>query len=164
LRGIAFSAAVLRRSIRGAGLLTRSLPIMAEEFVRTEDARYELPIEYKFHTFGDTVAAVEVIERATKRARRLFYTADWQPIADPMHVRLPPAEPREPPRCLGDMLRHATTLGLALGTYMRVDFFATPHGCVFNEFSSTPGDGERFTPYCDELFGSHWEEKFPHAT
>jgi hypothetical protein len=165
LLGEPFSAAVLRRSILRSGMLTRILPVMAEEFVPSEDPRYQLPIEYKCHTFGDTVAAVEVIEReTTKKARRLFYTTDWQPIADRMHIFLPPSEPRDPPRCLDEMLRLATRLGTALGTYMRVDFFATPRGCVFNEFSSTPADGDNFTAYCDDIFGGYWEEKFPHAT
>jgi hypothetical protein len=111
--------------------------------------------------FRDTV----IVEReTTKKARRLFYTTDWQPIADRMHIFLPPSEPRDPPRCLDEMLRLATRLGTALGTYMRVDFFATPRGCVFNEFSSTPADGDNFTAYCDDIFGGYWEEKFPHAT
>lgn len=160
-----FSAALLRRSILRSGMLTRILPVMAEEFVPSEDPRYPLPIEYKCHTFGDTVAAVQVIEReTTRKARVLFYTADWQPIADRMHTGLPQSEPRDPPRSLQEMLRVAARLGHALGTYMRVDFFAPPSGCVFNEFSSTPADGYNFTPYCDDLFGGYWQEKFPHAT
>jgi hypothetical protein len=165
LRGEPFSAAVLRRSILRSGLLTKALPVMAEEFIRSEDPRYQLPIEYKCHTFGDTVAAVEVIEReTTTKARRRFYTAEWQPIADQMHTYLPQSEPRDPPRCLDEMLCLAVRLGAVLGTYMRVDFFATPHGCVFNEFSSTPADGDNFTPFCDDLVGGYWDEKVPNAT
>jgi hypothetical protein len=163
LFGEPFSAAVLRRSILRAGMLTRTLPVMVEEFVQSDDPRYTLPIEYKCHTFGDTVAAIEVLERQTKKARRLFYGADWQPIADPMSTQGYRSEPRDPPDCLDEILRLATRLGRALGTYMRVDFFATPGGCIFNEFSSTPADGEGWTPFCDELFGGYWDEKFPHA-
>jgi hypothetical protein len=35
---------------------------------------------------------------------------------------------------------------------------------VFDEFSSWPNEGRDFTPYCDELFGSLWTEKFPNAS
>jgi hypothetical protein len=164
LLGEPFSAAVLRRSLLRSGMLSRFLPVMVEEFVRSDDPRYYLPIEYKCHTFGDTVGAIEVLERQTKKARRLFYTADWQVITDPMSTQGYLAEPRDPPRCLDQIVFLATCLGRALGTYMRVDFFATHGGCVFNEFSSTPADGDGWTPFCDELFGSYWDEKFPHAT
>jgi hypothetical protein len=47
---------------------------------------------------------------------------------------------------------------------MRIDFFATDRGCMFNEFSSVPVGGHENTPYCDELFGALWAEKVPHAT
>jgi hypothetical protein len=164
LLGEPFSAAAMRRGILRSGLLTKMMPVMAEEFVRSEDPRYYLPIEYKCHTFADTVAAIEVLERETRKARRLFYTADWQPFADPMSTHGYRSEPRDPPRYLDEILRAATRLGGALGTYMRVDFFGTQGGCVFNEFSSTPADGEGWTPHCDDLFGGLWEERCPQAS
>jgi hypothetical protein len=164
LLGEPFSAAVVRRSILRSGMLARILPVMVEEFVRSEDPRFYLPIEYKCHTFGDTVAAIEVLERQTKKARRLFYTADWQLITDPMSTQGYRSEPRDPPRFLDEILRMATRLGRALGTYMRVDFFGTQGGCGFNEFSSTPANGEGWTPFCDDLFGGYWEDKCPDAT
>jgi hypothetical protein len=54
-------------------------------------------------------------------------------------------------------------MGAELGTYMRIDFFATDGGCVFNEFSSAPGRGEGYTPYCNGVFGALWAERFPDA-
>jgi len=63
-----------------------------------------------------------------------------------MDVGLPEAEVRDPPACLAEILRHAAVLGTRLGTYVRIDFFATDRGCVFNEFSSMPGGGRDYTP------------------
>jgi TupA-like ATPgrasp len=165
LRGEPFSAATLRRSILRTGTFAWTRPILAEEFVRSEDGQYRLPVEYKCHTFGDTVAAVQVIERSgVKTGRHRFYTADWRAFRDPMSTRLPQADFSDPPRCLGEMLDLAARLGTAVGTYLRIDFFATSRGCVFNEFSSTPFRGEGFTAFCDDLFGRLWAEKFPSAT
>jgi hypothetical protein len=165
LRGAAFSVSELHRSIRHAGTLAWTLPVMAEEFVRSEDGQYRLPIEYKCYTFGDTIGAVQVIERqGVRTARHGFYTPHWEAFEDAMNTELPPAARRDPPGCLDEMIALAARLGGAVGTFMRVDFFATEHGCVFNEFASTPGNGHRFTPFCNELFGALWEEKFPHAT
>ena len=164
LRGAAFSVSELHRSIRRAGKLAWTLPVMAEEFVRSEDGQYRLPIEYKCYTFGDTIGAVQVIEReGVRTARHGFYTPHWEMFEDAMNTELPPAGRRDPPSCLAEMIALAARLGGAVGTFMRVDFFATEHGCVFNEFASTPGGGHRFTPFCNELFGALWEEKFPHA-
>jgi hypothetical protein len=81
-----------------------------------------------------------------------------------MHVGMPQAEVEDPPRCLAEMLSCAATLGVAFGTYVRIDFFATDRGAVFNELSSTPFNGLEFTPYCDAFFGALWAEKFPDAS
>lgn len=165
LRGEPFSAAVLWRSILRSGRLAWTLPILAEEFVTSEDGRYRLPVEYKCHTFGDTVAAVEMIERTgASTARHRYYASDWQAMPDPMNTILPQAGLTDPPRCLDEMIDLARRLGSAVGTYVRVDFFATDRGCVFNEFASTPANGRGFTAFCDDLFGGLWEEKFPRAT
>lgn len=165
LRGEPFSAATLRRSILRAGKLAWTRPILAEEFVRSVDDQYRLPIEYKCHTFGDTVAAVQVLERSgVKTARDRFYTADWRAFRDPMNTQLPQAGFSDPPRCLDEMLDLAARLGTAVGTYVRIDFFETGRGCVFNEFSSTPWSGAGFTTFCDDLFGGLWAQKFPSAT
>jgi hypothetical protein len=140
-------------------------PFLIEEFVRSEDGRYQLPIEYKCHTFGDTVPAVEVIVRTgPKQGKHRFYTPEWEPWSDPMNVSMPRAELTEPPQCLDEMVSLAVGLGTELRTYVRIDFFATDRGCVFNEFSSLPWGGKNFTPHCDELFGALWAEKFPDAT
>ena len=73
-------------------------------------------------------------------------------------------EIKEAPACLGRMLELAGRMGAELGTYMRIDFFVTDGGCVFNEFSSVPLRGRYFTPYCDRVFGALWAERFPDAT
>jgi hypothetical protein len=138
--------------------------LLIEEFVRSEDGELVLPIEYKCHTFGDTVAAVQATKRTgAHEATHRFYTPDWEPLADPMSVAVPLDDRRDPPGCLDQMVSQAMTLGAEIGTYMRIDFFATDRGCVFNEFASLPGGGRGFTPYADELFGALWAARFPSA-
>jgi hypothetical protein len=164
LSGAPFSAAAVRRYILRSGPLTRTMPVLAEEFVRS-DARWVLPLEVKFHTFGDAVAAIEVTERANVRtALRRYYTPDWQPIADQINRSIPQGPPRDPPACLDEMSGLARRIGTALGTYMRIDFFVTAAGPVFNEFASTPANGEHFTPFADEMLGGWWARVIPDAT
>ncbi|MDQ6914822.1 MAG: hypothetical protein M3155_03310 [Actinomycetota bacterium] len=165
LRHESASPSELRERVKRPRGLRPAVPILIEEFVRSELGRDALPVEYKCHTFGDTVAAIHVIERSGfKQGKHRYYTADWEPFRDPMPVGSEQAALRAPPPYLDRMLGLAATLGVAVGTYMRVDFLGTPGGCLFNEFSSAPYEGRYNTPYCDELFGALWAERFPHAT
>ena len=144
--------------------LRRRSPILIEEMIKPPDGRSALPLEYKCHAFGGHVSAVQVIERrAALNLRSRYYTSRWEPIVDPMTTLFELDEQvRDPPACLERMLALAAALGASIGTYMRVDFFLTGRGCVFNEFSSVPGGGQRWcTPYCDDLFGRHWMELCP---
>jgi hypothetical protein len=166
LRGESAAPAELRQRLARDRAL-RSVPILVEQFATTEDGRHRLPLEYKCHTFGDTVAAVQVIERTgvdSGSTRHRYYSPAWEPFRDPMEA-LPQDEVRSPPACLEEMLEIAARLGRSLRTYMRIDFFSSEPGCVFNEFSSAPAIRSRpFTPHCDELFGALWNEKFPDAS
>jgi len=141
-------------------------PLLAEEFVPGEERERTLAVDYKIHVFGDTIAAIQRIERYSgpdQPARHRFYTADWALFDDPMNTINPLAAPAAPPACLTQMVDAALRLGGAFGTYIRVDLYATPRGCVFGEFSSLPHAGTHFTPYADELFEDLWCRKFPDA-
>jgi hypothetical protein len=152
------------RRLRYPSRLSYPTTILIEEFVRDDDSGYRLPLEYKCHVFAESVAAISVTDRTSvKKATHRFYTPGWESFHDPMNVGLPQAEIRDPPACLEEMLRQASTLGTELQTYMRIDFFGTDRGCVFNEFSSLPGEGPDYTPYCEDFFGALWAERFPDA-
>jgi len=139
-------------------------PILVEEFVKTEAGDYALPIEYKCHTFGGTVGAIEAVQRNGLQARNRFYTPSWDLFADRMNTYLPPADSIDPPRHLDEIIECAKRLGTAYDTYVRVDCYVTDTGCVFGEFSSTPGDAQHFTTFADEYFGALWDAAFPDRT
>jgi hypothetical protein len=145
---------------RERGWLAR-FPILVEEFVTTEAGDYALPIEYKCHTFGATVAAIEVVQRSGLQARTRFYTPAWDLFEDRMNTFYPPADYIDPPECLDEILGCAKRLGTAYGTFVRVDCYATGKGCVFGEFSSIPLNGQDFTAFADEYFGTLWDAAFP---
>ncbi|HVY62734.1 MAG TPA: hypothetical protein VHF22_13835 [Planctomycetota bacterium] len=160
LRGGAASPDELRRRLRAEGPRT---PVLVEAFVPRGPDDPRLPLELKCHTFGPRLGVFELIERrgATAGAAR-FYTLAWEPIEDPVSLGIEPAPPRPPPAGLEAARDLAERLGAAIGTFMRIDFFATPAGPVFNEFSSTPIRNEHgFTPYGEELLGRLWEEHCP---
>jgi hypothetical protein len=141
-------------------------PFLIEEFVTSDNANRVLPLEVKCHVFGDTVAAVQVISRTGVIGdKQRFYSPAWEPIPDRMNLSVPHDDDVLPsPPWLDQMLASASRIGLAIGTYTRIDFFATDRGGVFNEFSTVPQGGRDFTPYADEFFGALWAERFPDAT
>jgi hypothetical protein len=146
--------------------LRRPMTVLIEEFIRTEPGRDALPLEVKCYTFGGRVGAIETGQRLDgDRASHRFYTPDWALIDDSMYDgHEPEGALIDRPDWLGELLTQAGRMGETLGTFMRIDFFAGPGGCVFNEFSSTPGWCYPWTPYCEELFGGLWAEQFPHAS
>jgi hypothetical protein len=159
LRNQPMSPADLRQRFAARTTFGPRIQVLAEEFVRTEDGADLLPVEYKCHAFCGVIAAVQVIVRtAAKQAKHRYYTPAWEPFPDRMGTALAEDAVRTPPRCLAEMLRAASTLGSAFGSYVRVDFFATDRGAVFNEFSAMPAGGRKFTPYCEQLFGALWSE------
>ena len=136
-------------------------PILAEEFVRSEDGEYRLPTEYKCFTFGDTIAAVQVVHRQPGGARHRFYKPNWEPFDDAFNTYNGFDEVSVPPRCIGEILEAAKRLGAAYGTFVRADFYASDRGCIFGEFASVPLEGRGFTPFGDRYLGEAWEDLLP---
>jgi hypothetical protein len=156
----------LRRTLPRTKLVRTPASILIEEFIQPHSDSLVLPLEYKCHTFAHEVMAVQVTARRPGMvSRSRYYTPGWQPMADRMNTFLPPDEQiRERPPWLELMLGLASALGAEIGTYMRIDFFGGRGGCVFNEFSTTPGNGANNTRRCDELFGAAWARNHPGAT
>jgi hypothetical protein len=162
LRQIRYTRSDLMNELkRTHGSIARR-PVLVEEFVRTESGEYRLPTEYKCHTFGETIGAVEVVQRTSNAgAAHAFYSPAWVRIQDRMNLHYPPADDVDPPRCLAELLGCARRLGAAYGTYVRVDQYATDRGCVFGEFSNRPYGGRGYTPYAERYFEELWRQAFP---
>jgi hypothetical protein len=134
-----------------------------EEFVRTEAGEYKLPVEFKFHLFRETIGAIEVVQRFSNADARFGCdTPSWDRLEEQMYQGTRPGEPIPPPSCAEEMLACARTLGVACGTYLRADFYATDRGPVFGEFSSRPVfGGHPFTPFVERYFEELWQRTFP---
>ena len=165
LRGEPATPAEMHRRYRLRSCWRELAPLLIEEFARSEEGAHHLPVEYKVHTFGVVVAAIERIERTDgdglRKGLSCHYTAEWEPIREMLRQNLVEDVPRGPPACLDEILRHASSLGGQTETYMRVDLFATDRGPLFNEFSSVTNNGEGFTPFGDEYFGEFWDRYAP---
>jgi len=91
------------------------------------------------------------------------YTANWEPFREVFVDRRPEPELEEPPEFLSQMVSFAERLGAAAGSFLRIDFFASDRGCLFNEFSSVPGGGHGYTAAADEFLGAAWQRHVAEA-
>lgn len=140
------------------------IPMLAEELISGKKGEYTLPVEYKFHVFGDTIGAIQVVQRSnspdTPTCHR-FYSQQWEPYTDPIMTNNAFGGLSDPPKCLAQMIDAALAIGKSFDTYVRVDLYATDKGCVFGELSSTPRGAQYCTPYADALFGALWQQHIP---
>jgi hypothetical protein len=164
LRGEASPRETLAQRLRTERGWMARRPVLIEEFVRSEDGRYELPTEYKFYMFGADVAMVHVIDRNQPGTRYRFYTADWIDIDDRINLRRDIGRRLDPPASYDAMLAAARRIGGAYDTFVRADFYATDRGVVFSEFAATPHQGRGFTEFAERFFGDYWARVMPDRT
>lgn len=141
---------------RHHGWLAR-FPVLVEEFIVQEPGRDILPTEYKFFMFAGKVGAISVVRRTGRQAHAGYYKENWERFQDAIQTKYPVDEDVHPPHCYDEILAAAKRLGTACGTFIRADFYAAARGGIFGEFSSTPFDGQRFTPFGERCLGDLWD-------
>lgn len=113
-------------------------------------------IDYKFHTFGGRVFAVQVDVDRFADHRRSFFDPLWTPMQ--FELLYPKARYEiPPPVALKEMLHHAEKIGEGFA-YVRVDLYEIEGKAKFGEATFYPGAGlEVFNPpEFDALFGALW--------
>jgi teichuronopeptide biosynthesis TupA-like protein len=137
-------------------------PILVEQFIHPAVRSGALPREYKFHVFGDRIAAIELQHRSGRKPKmQRQFDANWNPLPQPIHTRVEFGGAFDPPASLDEMIRCVRRLGVAFGTYVRVDYYDMAGGPVFSEFSSMPGAGKEHTRFGDDYMGRFWAEVYP---
>ena len=128
-------------------------PFVAEPFI---DGRPHGLTDYKFHTFGGRVFAVQVDVGRYTRHTRNFYTPEWEPMN--FSLLYPRASGEIPkPAALDEMIARAGRIGEGF-SYVRVDLYEIEGKSKFGEVTFYPGAGlEVFKPkQFDALFGEQW--------
>lgn len=128
--------------------------VFAEELL--EDARYGIPLDYKFFVFHGRVRVIEVDHGRFSLHRQRFYDPQWRTL--PFLREHPMAPPIEAPKHLGEMIEVAEALAEGFD-FVRVDLYE-PNGqrVVFGELTFAPAAGwGRFRPASwDLVLGSYW--------
>lgn len=144
-----------------AAAFSRTL-MLVEEYIPPFDTDEPsgLPVNYRFHMFGDVVAWI-----SASCARRNYghFSAGWEPLSIRVarDGRLPYPWPR--PVGLDRMLEAARTLARAFESYIRVDLYDAEGGPFFAEFAPLPGRGRLYTDEANLVLERLWTEIFPDA-
>lgn len=120
----------------------------------------EIPKDYKCWVFSGNVQFVQVINRLDRRHR--WYRPDWRPLCDQMHLGWDLDDLDEKPAHLSQLIGAAELLAGAYEyPFVRIDFYDTPQGIVFGEFTPTPLAGPSrllYTPYANRTMGRLWSD------
>ena len=98
--------------------------IIVEELVDDEFG-YKIPLDYKFFMFGSEIAAIQVIDRPSKKKHEQsqgFYDSQWRKIPLDIWPIREEIDKFERPRFFDEMSQAAIDLGKELGIFMRIDF------------------------------------------
>lgn len=127
--------------------------LIVEELLSDYDSRFPIPRDFKIFAAGGRVHVVQVIDRngPPKRVCHSFYDRKWKRVPDRFKTNLTESPDIAKPPFHKDLIRAAERISRDIDVFMRLDFYMTPRGPVFGEFTPTPADGWNFTPYADKL-------------
>jgi hypothetical protein len=149
-------------------LLRKNSGYLVEQFIPAQCGSYEVVESFKVFYFGAAGMVVRYVrERFDTKKRTIqalaqsFYDEQWQYVETPLshYVKQGPAIAK--PIYLPELLKYANIAGDLVGSFVRVDFFMSPTGPVFNEFCLYPFNGRHFTDYGERYFARMWQQGFP---
>ena len=165
LDGETYNRDKVLKTLEGDDFLKTITPTyMCEEFLIPEVGRDSdiIPRDYKFYCFGEQIALVHVVLRRSVKDKYAnvhhYLDCDFREIPRKvMSNRNVPKEDFPMPDCWDSMVEDVRLLGRAMGSFMRIDMYATHKGAVFGEFTPTPEGGKGFTEWADKYLGTFWK-------
>ena len=132
--------------------------IIVEQLVDDEFG-HKIPLDYKFFMFGEKIAAIQVIDRPSKKKHEQsqgFYDENWNKIPIDIWPLRKEVDKFKKSKFFDEMKTSAKTLGKELGIFMRIDFYTTKDGFYFGEFTPTPDSGKGYSVDGNKFLGSFW--------
>jgi hypothetical protein len=151
---------VLIETLKTALEKNSNLEFIIEEFLKTEQGEFKIPIDYKFYMFNGIIATIHVVERFSYQKKISgFYDEGWNEMEHLFSFKgkLLKGRFHQPPK-FHEMIEYAKRLSKAYEIFVRIDLYATDKGTVFGEFTPTPSKGNYFTSHADKMLLKYWEK------
>lgn len=129
--------------------------VLIEE--RLDDARNDIPLDYKFLVFHGSVRLIHVDTGRYRHHTRVYYDRGWNPQTLALSG-IPSGSPTKPPPNLDEMIAIAECLG-GFMDYVRVDLFRQEDNrVIFGELTLSPeaGMGVLLPRHWDWTLGALW--------
>lgn len=134
------------------------LEFLIEEFLQETPGEYKVLSDYKFFCFNGEIASCQLINRTGPKAGfGSFYDEHWNPM-EAVHPGYTLVPPQPAPACLEEMVDQVKKLSKAYQIFCRIDFYATTKGAVFGEFTPTPGLGQGYSSFGQNLLVAYWDK------
>jgi hypothetical protein len=125
--------------------------ILVEELVEDCDPTCLIPRDFKIYTAGGRVHVIQVIDRnGGKPYTQSFYSREWERLPELQRTYVPGVTYPAPSH-LSRLVYYAEQISQELEVFYRLDFYISPSGPVFGEFTSHPFGGRKFSPEGQEL-------------
>ncbi len=139
--------------------------LLAEEMLEDVDAQSDpdlvIPRDFKVYAVAGDVAFVRVHDRNAGDGKRSMMTLDRAgrrlPAALSGWPEAPEVDGAPPPDGYGALIAMAEHLSARLPVLLRLDFYLTPSGPVFGEFTTFPNAGLDHTPFGRRTVLQMWE-------
>jgi hypothetical protein len=137
------------------------LEVLVEEFLQNEKGEYGIQTDYKFYCYKGEIACCWVINRESpKSGNGSYYDLNWNKIKM-VNTTYPHKFDPIKPKCYEEMIEQARKLSIPYDIFVRIDFYATPKGAVFGEFTPTPCMGKMYTSFGKKLLLDYWDKYCP---
>lgn len=134
------------------------LEVLVEEFLQDEKGEYGIQTDYKFYCFRGEIACCWVINRKSpKTGHASYYDEHWNKLKM-VNITYPHKHDPLKPKCYQEMVNEAKKLSIPYDIFVRIDFYATPKGAVFGEFTATPSMGKMYTSYGKKMLLKYWDK------
>lgn len=140
----------------------RAPSVLVEELLVDVDAATDpslvIPRDFKVHVVAGDVGFIRVLDRNAPGGKRSAVSLDREGRRlGPMLRGWPEAEGFTLPQGFGQMIAMAEYLSQRLPWLLRLDFYLTPRGPVFGEFTTFPSAGLNYTPWGRRTMLQMWE-------
>lgn len=143
-----------------------SAPILAEELVVGENGENQIPFDYKFWMFGETIGIIMQCNRNTNPVQLTCFGDGFLPLPEGASTVGGSRAQGSPviPANADAMLETAKNISLSLDTpFCGIDLYTTGNEVYFGELSPTPGAAYygrmlRLSPEFDSQLGAYWRQ------
>lgn len=158
LNNVSYSNEELKGALLALYDTQPDLEFIIEEFISDDNGEFVVPRDYRFYMFNGNLAFIRLDERRSKEYDRVsFYTKDWKLIDKKILKMASTTQAVQAPRHLNQMIEDATKLSNAYKSFVRIDFYDSPYGPVFGEFTATPRGGSGFTRFGSKILIKEWD-------